>query len=178
MLHRQTSLLNPDRLREEAARRLLDNRDGHAPIDCRDTTLYRLELEIQNEHLRQALLDAEAARERYAELFDYAPIAFLAMDIAGNISEANLTARLMLDPDDALPPSPGSIFRYLLSDGADRLNACLQHIRAGRLRSQCQITLVTGDGTPRVVTAYITVVPEPGAARLRVALVDLIPPPA
>jgi PAS domain-containing protein len=176
MLHRHTPLLNPDRLREQAVRRLQDNPDQSVPINDRDATLYRLELEIQNEHLRQALLDAEAARERYAELFDYAPIAFLAMDIAGNIDEANLTARLMLDPDDALPPSPGSIFRYLPGDGTDRLNACLQHIRAGRLRSQCQITLVTGDGTPRAVTAYITVVPEPSAARLRVALVDLLPP--
>lgn len=129
-------------------------------------------------HRHAALLNAEAARDRYAELFDYAPIAFLAMDIAGDISEANLTARLMLDADADLSLALGSIFRYVTPEDAERLNACFQHVRSGRLRTHCQLTLSTAEGPERPVTAYLAVVPEPSAARLRMALVERAPPAA
>jgi hypothetical protein len=39
--------------------------------------VHRIELEMQNEELRNAHLELEEARDRYADLFDFAPIGYI-----------------------------------------------------------------------------------------------------
>lgn len=57
---------------------------------------YQIELELQNEDLRQIQSRLEKAYSRYAELYDFAPVAYFTVSVAGMIVEANLTAAEML----------------------------------------------------------------------------------
>ncbi len=57
---------------------------------------YQIELELQNEDLRNAQLELEISRKRYIDLYDFAPVAYLSVDSKGMIREANLTAGKML----------------------------------------------------------------------------------
>jgi hypothetical protein len=41
--------------------------------------VHQIELEMQNEALRESRANAEKALERYAELFDFAPIAYFTL---------------------------------------------------------------------------------------------------
>ncbi len=53
--------------------------------------VHQIELEMQNEELRQAQLELEEARDRYATLFDHTPVGYVTLNERGNILETNLT---------------------------------------------------------------------------------------
>ncbi|MFO7604689.1 MAG: response regulator [Desulfurivibrionaceae bacterium] len=57
---------------------------------------YQIELELQNEDLRQTQAELDNARRKYTDLYDFAPISYLTLNEKGMISEANLTASELL----------------------------------------------------------------------------------
>lgn len=87
----------------------------------------QVELELQNEELRHARNETEAALARYADLFEFAPVAYFTLDERGLILQANLTASVYLD----LPRSQinGQPFEnFLIPDSRVRLNPLLDHV--------------------------------------------------
>ena len=58
--------------------------------------VHQIELEMQNDELRQAQAELEASRARYFELYDLAPVGYLLLNRQGGILQANLTAADML----------------------------------------------------------------------------------
>lgn len=59
------------------------------------------ELEMQNHELREAQQALEETRDRYAMLYDFAPVGYLTLDDAGGIVEINLTGAAMLGQERA-----------------------------------------------------------------------------
>lgn len=58
--------------------------------------VHQIELEIQNEELRRTQVELEAARARYFDLYDLAPVGYCTVSEQGLILEANLTVATML----------------------------------------------------------------------------------
>ena len=98
--------------------------------------VHRIELEMQNEELRRTQAALEAARDRYLDLYESAPVGYFTLDADGLITEANLTcAQLLGQPRGQLV---GSRFeRYLAPAERDRwfkhARALLQHDRNSRI---------------------------------------------
>ena len=59
--------------------------------------VHQVELELQNEDLRRAQSELVEQRENYIELFDAAPVGYVALDGAGIVRSANPTAALLLN---------------------------------------------------------------------------------
>lgn len=58
--------------------------------------VYQIELEMQNECLRQAQVALEESRDRYAKLYEFAPVGYFTLTNTGLIAEVNLTGAMLL----------------------------------------------------------------------------------
>lgn len=58
--------------------------------------VHQLELEMQNRELRETQQLLEETRDRYADLYDFAPVSYISFDIKGIIANINLTGAFML----------------------------------------------------------------------------------
>lgn len=54
------------------------------------------ELQLQNEELAEKQLELENARDRYADLYEFAPVGYLTIDVSGKIVSANRAAARLL----------------------------------------------------------------------------------
>ncbi|NNM52789.1 MAG: EAL domain-containing protein [Pseudomonadales bacterium] len=58
--------------------------------------VYQIELEMQNDELQKAHTKMEEARDRYVDLYEFAPVGYLTISRQGLISEINLTGSTLL----------------------------------------------------------------------------------
>jgi len=58
--------------------------------------VHQIELEMQNEELRDSQIELEKSRNRYSRLYDFAPIGYFTISEKGLILEINLTGASML----------------------------------------------------------------------------------
>jgi len=74
--------------------------DAQSPEETRQTLLelrvHQIELEMQNDELRRTQAELDAARARYFDLYDLAPVGYCTLSESGLILEANLTAATLL----------------------------------------------------------------------------------
>ncbi len=142
-------------LRAELDRRAADEPKGRKLLQ--ELELHQQELEAQNRELRRAQQQLEDSRNRYAELYDFAPVGYCTLDGGGVIEELNLTAGAMLGYDRgwlvgtplsvALPPDQRPGFFTFLADCATRGGeAVLEATFAGRPGAPGMVQLVA---TPR-----------------------------
>ena len=61
--------------------------------------VYQMELELQNRELREAQLELVESRDRYADLYDFAPLAYFTFDSHGSILDLNLAGATLLGKD-------------------------------------------------------------------------------
>jgi PAS domain S-box-containing protein len=58
--------------------------------------VHQIELEMQNEQLRQSQVELEQSRDRYVDFYDFAPVGYITLNRGGMIDEINLTGAEML----------------------------------------------------------------------------------
>ncbi|PYE50009.1 sensor histidine kinase [Deinococcus yavapaiensis] len=61
-----------------------------------ELSVHQIELELQNQQLREANMELQRTQDRYVELYDHAPVGYFTLDDQGIIREANVrTTRLL-----------------------------------------------------------------------------------
>jgi diguanylate cyclase (GGDEF)-like protein/PAS domain S-box-containing protein len=108
MSRKQNDEQPPKQLRARAKAKLASTTPTNEDIAQQDTgkllhelQIHQIELEIQNEELRQAHIALEIARDRYIDLYEFAPIGYLTLTTTGIITEINLTGVALLGAERA-----------------------------------------------------------------------------
>ncbi len=107
--------------------------------------VHQIQLEMQNEALREAQLALQVAHDKYIDLYDYAPVGYLTVDNKGIIYEANLTATILLGVDRA-PLIGKPIYKFVFKDDLDDCYLKLQQIFSTREKLICELRLVKQNG--------------------------------
>lgn len=133
--------------------------------------VYHAELEIQLEDLRSANEQLTAARERYADLFNFAPVGYVVTDTHGHIEEMNLTAQVLFGIE--IKTWQGRMLADLLhTDEREAYHIHMQTVlRTGKVR-ETDVKVYGADDT--VFFARLTTQLHDNAERtLRTAVIDI-----
>ncbi len=63
---------------------------ANTPELIHELEVHQIELEMQNEELRRTQVELTESRNRYYDLYDFAPVAYFSLDHKGRILEVNL----------------------------------------------------------------------------------------
>jgi len=123
--------------------------------------------------LRHPKTELESAIQRYVDLYDFAPIAYVSFDRAGRVEEANLAAtELLSEPRDLLIGRP---FAFYVAN----LDSLLQHLlycRTSQQQVQTELLLRSrkGEQIPALLLSTpITSTARNGALLYQTAIIDL-----
>lgn len=103
-----------------------------------DLQVHKIQLEIQNRELREAHAQLEESRNRYADLYDFAPVGYLTLDENGIIKETNLKGASMLGTERGLVID--SPFLLFLEDSNRR--AFMDFFEKCKQETMCEAQLV------------------------------------
>ncbi|MEE4134444.1 MAG: PAS domain-containing protein [Desulforhopalus sp.] len=138
-----------------------------------DLQVQQVELEIQNEELRRTQKELIAARERYFDLYNHAPVGYCTLDPKGKIVEANHTAMKMLGADqEALLNQPFS--RFILADDQDIFYRHSRKLFALKEAQDCELRLLRPGEPPFWASLNgVAAVDESGQALCRMTISDI-----
>lgn len=102
--------------------------------------VHQIELDLQNEELRQAYETAETALKKYTMLFDLSPMGYFTIDQEGTICDLNFTgADILKEKRFSLI---GSSFKLFIStDSLPIFNNLLRKIYTSNAKESCEILL-------------------------------------
>lgn len=108
--------------------------------------VHQIELEMQNEELRQAQAELGESLDRFNDLYDFAPVGYLTLDPEGTVLEANLRLATMLGVERQ--KLIGRKFtRFVARNEQDTLYLHRRATLEGTVRQSCDLVLHRPDGT-------------------------------
>ena len=132
--------------------------------------VHQIELEMQNEELRESRGQVETALARYTDLYDFAPVGYFTLSADGAIREANLPGALLLGLERTRLLR--ARFRTFVSEGTRPIfDSWLNQLFATKSRHACILTLEREGESPIAVEIEATLSLNELEARL--AVVDI-----
>lgn len=168
---------NPATLRRRAEARLQTIPPVVAETALDNTRLlhelqvHQIELEMQHEALQTAYAEADALRERYADIYDFAPIAYLTLDPLGAIADLNLAGAILL----GITRSQKTRHRFAASVAPEYVgafNRYLADVLTTKGKNVCEIALLPADHHGEL-TVRIEAVPDESGRECRMVLIDI-----
>ena len=108
--------------------------------------VHQIELEMQNEELRRSQLELETSRNRFKDLFEFAPVGYFTLDAEWMIREVNLTGVAMLGFERQQTIDKG-FFRFILPEFQDTFYRHRRSVMETGKPQRCELKLRKKDGT-------------------------------
>jgi PAS domain-containing protein len=102
--------------------------------------VHQIELEMQNEELREANETAEKALKKYTMLYDFAPMGYITLNSDGSILELNFTAAEMLGYR-RFSLINSNLKLYIADDSLPVFNLFLKNVYLSNAKESCKVNL-------------------------------------
>ncbi len=155
MTHRKREGDNLSPLKKKAEALLIKTLEGKdaskfSPEEVRQLvhalTVHQIELEMQNEELLRAQGKLEQLKDKYMDLYDFAPIGYVTIDDKGHILEANLTATRLLGLERK-KLLKSFVSRFVCEQELANYYLYLKRLIEAKSTEACEIKLKKADGT-------------------------------
>jgi PAS domain S-box-containing protein len=109
--------------------------------------VHQIELEMQNEELRETRDKMETLLEKYTDLYDFAPVGYFSLDEQGLILEVNLAGAALLRVERSQLINR-RLQHFLAPTNRPIFLAFLEKVFAGLGKQICEASLLNKNGTP------------------------------
>jgi len=118
------------------------------PTMLHELRVHQVELEMQNSALRQKQEELDAARARYFDLYELAPVGYITVSKQGLLIEANLTAATMLGVARGVPGLAHPIFsQFIHTEDQDIYYLFRKQLLETGEPQVCELRMVKKDGS-------------------------------
>ncbi len=134
--------------------------------------VHQIELEMQNDELRQAQVELGAAQARYFDLYDLAPVGYCTLSKQGLFIQANLTAAALLGVvRSALIQKP--LTPFVCKEDQDIFYLYRKYLFENGEPQTCELRMVKHDGTQFWAHLVSTAAQDNGTPVIRIVLSDV-----
>ncbi len=134
-----------------------------------ELAVHQIELEIQNDELLRSRTLAEEARDRYLDLYDFAPVGYFTLDEHNRIVEANLAGCRLLNIERHRLLQTG-FTKFVRDEETDKFYFYRKKVLESAGRQMCELKMRRADGV--LFHARLESI-RAGPGRLRVAVMDV-----
>jgi len=108
--------------------------------------VHQIELEMQNEELHRAQEEIKSSRDKYVELYDFAPVGYFTFDTCGLIREVNLAGAKLLGIERSMLVDRLFSSYIADADGREGFSRHLERVVQSQDIQRCDIRLTGNDG--------------------------------
>lgn len=108
--------------------------------------VYQVELEMQNEELRRMQVALEESRDRYADLYELAPVGYLTLTATGLIAGINLTGAALLG-EERQRLVQRRFAGFVAAGDNDRWHRLFSNVLQHGNKRSCELSMQRGDGS-------------------------------
>ena len=168
---------NPEsvRSRAEARWRQTPPEIAKSPWDnaqlLHELQVHQIELEMHNEALRHAYDEADALRDRYADIYDFAPVSYFTLNRDGVILDLNLSGAILL----CIKGSQKSRHRFaafVCPGSLDAFNQFREEVLLATQKTTCEIVLTSNSQRPEA-TVRIEAIPNEADDECCMVVIDI-----
>ena len=140
-------------LQARAEQRLSNDAEVIEPLTHEETLrllhelrVHQIELDMQNRELRQAEEELSAVRDRYRDLYDFAPVGYLSLSLDGHIILTNFTSATLLGvARHDLMQQPFA--HFIARHGQEQYHFLRQQLQAEQTTQIAELPMMKANGT-------------------------------
>ena len=139
-----------------------------------ELNVHQIELEMQNAELRRVQLELQEARDKYLNLYDFAPTGYFTLDHNSLIVDVNLAGSELLGSEKHR--LIGTQFTSSISpDSQDAFYFHYREVLKTGIKGNCELKMLKADGTPFHAQLISMAVPEKDGNinQCRTAVIDI-----
>ena len=168
---------NPETFRKRAEARFLQSSPEvpKTPWDSaqlvHELQVHQIELEMHNEELRIAYDEADALRDRYADIYDFAPVGYFTLNQQGVILDMNLAGSILLGVKGS-QKGRHRFASHVVPDDLPAFNRFFEAVLTAKHKTECEVMLSSTIHRPEA-NVKIEAVPDENGDECRMVVIDV-----